>query len=298
MRAARLRLKPCVRERSATGTSIASASSACSPPEASGSIPNGPRGSAPDAAAARPKYGGLNLAAFINGPAPAFGSCALMLDSHETARTTFLFGDSSERYDGVGTADAFEPVLAALLERVAATGQMLGLSGVTVRGMIERLSDGAPAQAFSRALDDYIESHTHGPVNLASDAHALLLDPSYRNTPTGAALKEAGDRYGLELRWHTGSQLTLKTFPTTTTTRSGSEITRWQGFLLCGRAAQLAARVVSGHAADGTHLTAAAIGDAACSFVREPEKWAGWGAPDPSLTVFKDLWRILAAHGT
>jgi hypothetical protein len=254
--------------------------------------------STPEAAAARPRYGGLNVAGFINGPAPAFGSCALVLERHETARTTFLFGDSSERYDDMGTADALEPVLAALIERVAATGQMLGLSGVTVRGMVERLRDPAPAQAFSRVLDDYIETHTHGPINLASDAHAFLLDPCYRDTPTGAALKEAADRYRLKLHWHAGSQLALETFPTTTAIHSGGEMTRWQQFLLSGRAARLAARVVSEYAADGTHLTASTIGGAARSFVREPEKWADWGAPDPSLTVLKDLWRILAAHGT
>jgi hypothetical protein len=248
--------------------------------------------------AARPKYGGLNLAEFTNGPAPAFGSCALVLSRHATARTTFLFGDSSERYEEIGTADAFEPVLAALIERVAATGQMLGLPGISVAAMVERLRDPAPPLAFSRVLDDYIETHTHGPINLSTDADALLLDPSYRGTPTGAALHEAADRYGLEQQWHSGSQLTLERFPTSSPIPSGSEITRWQRFLLSGRAAQLAARVISEHGTDGTHLTAAAIGGAGSSFAQKPEDWTSWGAPDPSLTVLKDLWRILVAHGT
>jgi hypothetical protein len=71
--------------------------------------------STPGTVTVRPKYGGLNLAGFTNGPAPAFGSCALVLSHHEKLRSTFLFGDSSERYEDMGTADAFEP--AGLLPR-------------------------------------------------------------------------------------------------------------------------------------------------------------------------------------
>lgn len=52
------------------------------------------------------------------------------------------------------------------------------------------------------------------------------------------------------------------------------------------------------HSVDGVHLTAAAIGAAARAFERDPARWREWGAPDPSLTALKDLWRILAAHGT
>lgn len=247
----------------------------------------------------RPKYGGLNLVGFSNGPAPAFGSCALVLSTHETARTTFLFGDSSERYEDMGTADAFEPVLAALLERVAATGQMLGLPGISLRECVARLNGTVRrSPAFLRVLDDYIETHTHGPISLASDADALLLDPSFHDTPVAAALLQAAERYRLTVRWHAGSQLTMATFPTTTPIDPGQQRTRWQQFLLGGRAAELADRVISEYAADNRLLTAAAIGAAARAFGRDPASWDVWGAPDPSFTVFKDLWRILVAHGT
>jgi Protein of unknown function (DUF3626) len=79
--------------------------------------------------------------------------------------------------------------------------------------------------------------------------------------------------------------------------QDGAGPNRWQRFLLSGRAERLAARVISEHAADGLRLTAASIGGAACAFVRTPAEWTEWGAPDASLTVLKDLWRILAAHG-
>jgi GNAT superfamily N-acetyltransferase len=249
--------------------------------------------------ALRPKYGGLNLAGFSNGPAPAFGSCALVLGRREAARTTFLFGDSSEQYEDIGTADACEPVLAALFERVAATGQMLGLRDVSVPELAELLSgEVARPAAFCRVADEYIETHTHGRISLTSDADALLLDPSYRRTPTATALLEAAERYGLSVRWHEGSQLTLATFPASTPVQSGHAPSRWEQFLLSGRAARLAARVIADHAEDPGILTAAAIGDATRIFLREPGDWAEWGAPDPSLTVFKDLWRILVVYGT
>ncbi|MBL2973925.1 DUF3626 domain-containing protein, partial [Klebsiella pneumoniae] len=35
----------------------------------------------------------------------------------------------------------------------------------------------------SAPLDDYIEAHVHGPVLLARDVEALVLDPSFRGTP-------------------------------------------------------------------------------------------------------------------
>lgn len=133
----------------------------------------------------RPKYGGLNLAGFTNGPAPAFGSCALVLAPHMTARTTFLFGDSSERYEEMGTADAFEPVLAALLERVAATGQMLGLSRISVGEMIEHLSSGAlRPRAFSRVLDDYIETHTTARSTLSQMPTPSCSTPAFATAPS------------------------------------------------------------------------------------------------------------------
>lgn len=248
--------------------------------------------------AVRPKYGALNLAGFSNGPAPAFGSCALVLSAHETARTTFLFGDSSERHEAMGTADAFESVLAALLERLAATGQMLGLPGIRLGECVARLSGAVRRpSAFSRVVDEYIETHTHGPISLTSDADALLLDPSFHSTPTAVALLQAAERYRLAVRWHKGSQLTKATFPTTTPVDPGQQPTRWQQFLLSGRAAYLTDRIICEYAPDSRRLTAAAIGAAARAFGRQPARWSEWGAPDPSLTVFKDLWRILVVHG-
>jgi hypothetical protein len=35
-------------------------------------------------------------------------------------------------------------------------------------------------------LDHYVEAHVHGPVLLAQDVEAIVLDPSYRNTEVEA----------------------------------------------------------------------------------------------------------------
>ncbi|MDP8930328.1 MAG: DUF3626 domain-containing protein [Actinomycetota bacterium] len=46
-----------------------------------------------------------------------------------------------------------------------------------------------------------------------------------------------------------------------------------------------------------SHLDAAKIGQAAVSVVRDPERWQDWGTPGEVLQRFKDLWRMLVAHG-
>ncbi len=56
-------------------------------------------------------------------------------------------------------------------------------------------------------LDDYIEAHVHGPVDLAKDVEALVLDPSHRGAEfveLGRALAEDGhlDPQALKRVWH------------------------------------------------------------------------------------------------
>ncbi len=74
----------------------------------------------------RPKYGGLNLMGYRNGSCPRFGSCHLRLRPAAIERATLIFGDSVSEPTDVAVIDAFEPVMAPLLERIAATGSALG----------------------------------------------------------------------------------------------------------------------------------------------------------------------------
>lgn len=62
-------------------------------------------------------------------------------------------------------------------------------------------------------LDDYIESHTHGTIDLPDDVEALVLDPCYRNTP----IETAAQSLGCRVEWHGGFTLTtteLRRHPT------------------------------------------------------------------------------------
>src|SRR6478736_6765924 len=115
------------------------------------------RGGAYDDAepALRPKYGALDLHRSPYGAAPRFGSAHVRLAAHMLDRTTFCFPDSVFEPEHFGTAPAF-----ALGEHAEAADHDL--------------------------LDDYVEAHAHGVLDLARDVEALVLDPGYRGTDVEA----------------------------------------------------------------------------------------------------------------
>jgi hypothetical protein len=57
------------------------------------------------------------------------------------------------------------------------------------------------------ALDDYIEAHVHGRVELAADVEAMVLDPSFRGSP----IEEQAWSLGVPMEWHEGRLLPLET---------------------------------------------------------------------------------------
>lgn len=131
-------------------------------------------GAAYDAApaAARPTYGSLNHRRRPVGGSPRFGSAHLRLAAETLARTTFCYPDS-----------VFEP---------------------TDFGVAARMPLIAKADADHRdLLDDYIEAHVHGPVRLAYDVAALVLDPCFRGTDVEAAARALP----CPVSWHPGFRL-------------------------------------------------------------------------------------------
>ena len=258
----------------------------------------------------RPKYGGLDLMNYSDGACPRFGSCHLRLSADALGRSTFSFGDSANGPEDAGVIDAFEPVLAALLEGVSRDGGALGRPGLDVPRFVERLlgtrapRDRLFERAQGHAVDDYIEAQVHGVVSLAAGVEALVIDPSFGDTPTGEILIATAERYGLETEWHPGFVLTAgdvpRDVPQDAPTRAAAappRLPRWRAFCARGRAARLATRVVTDYAVDGSHLDAAAIGRAAVAAVRNPDQWEEWGSTRESLQCLKDLWLILVAHG-
>jgi hypothetical protein len=127
----------------------------------------------------RPKYGSLNFRRRRVGGSPRFGSAHLRLAAHTLTRTTFCYPDS-----------VFEP------ERfgVAARASTL-IEAATA-------ADTAAATAADNRdpLDDYIEAHVHGDVDLTTDVEALVLDPCYRGTD----VETAAGKLGCPVEWHPG----------------------------------------------------------------------------------------------
>lgn len=132
--------------------------------------------------AERPRYGSLNFRRRLVGGSPRFGSAHLRLNASTLARTTFCYPDS-----------VFEPRHFAV---PAALSALIAL-----------------AEADDKdALDDYIEAQVHGPVDVARDAEALVLDPCYRGTP----IERAAGELGCPVEWHGGFTLSateLRRYP-------------------------------------------------------------------------------------
>jgi hypothetical protein len=123
----------------------------------------------------RPKYGSLNFRRRRIGGSPRFGSAYLRLAPHVSARATFCYPDSVYAPQSFGVADR----VSALIE-LAQTDH-------------------------SDPLDDYVEAHVHGAVDLTRDVEALVLDPCYRQT----AVASAAGRLGCPVEWHDGFTLSV-----------------------------------------------------------------------------------------
>ena len=122
----------------------------------------------------RPKYGALNFRRRRHGGSPRFGSAHLRLKPETLDRTTFCHPDS-----------VFEPAN----------------FGVAARGSaLVALAAATPA---ADALDDYIEAQVHGPLEIARDVEALVLDGCYRDTE----LERTAGRLGRPVEWHPGFRL-------------------------------------------------------------------------------------------
>ena len=123
--------------------------------------------------AERPKYGSLNFRRRPVGGSPRFGSCHLRLRPGTLARASFCYPDSFLEPVNFGVASAM-----SLIELAEADD--------------------------ADTLDDYIEAQVHGPVRLAEDVEALVLDPSFRGTETERTARQLG----CPLEWHQGFRLT------------------------------------------------------------------------------------------
>jgi hypothetical protein len=181
--------------------------------------------------AERPKYGALDFRRRHAGGSPRFGSAYLRLRAEATARATFCYPDSF-----------FEPTSFGTARRMS----LVALAGADARDL----------------LDDYVEAQIHGPILLARDVEALVLDPCHDGTDVARAARDLP----CAVEWHRGFRLRVE------------ELERHPGYrgheyVELGRSL----------AEDGT-LTARAIGDAART-----------GRHD--LQALKRVWHCIARFG-
>ncbi|HET9060890.1 MAG TPA: DUF3626 domain-containing protein [Acidimicrobiales bacterium] len=240
----------------------------------------------------RPRYGGLDIVRWPDGPCPRFGSCYLTLRPEVLKRCTFSFGDSATYPGAVGTLDVFEPVLAALLEAAHAGGHtsvlapcntVLGLRQPNVATVADLLMDGPKrANEPGRALDDYIEAQVHGPVQLLTDAEALVADPSFQGTATGSLLEVVAARYDLAMSWHQGFELDADEVPAEF---RGPEV----------RA--LGQRIANDLGSGSGRLDAELLGRAARQAVLSQGSLPAHGELGVTLQRLKQLWHVLVAYG-
>ena len=120
--------------------------------------------------ASRPKYGSLNFRQRRIGGSPRFGSAHLRLTADALARATFCYPDSAAGPEHFGVAARMSSLV--------------------------KLAESDDADP----LDDYIEAHVHGAVDITADAEALVLDPCYRATP----VEDGASRLGCPVEWHGG----------------------------------------------------------------------------------------------
>ncbi|WP_328657054.1 DUF3626 domain-containing protein [Nocardia salmonicida] len=122
----------------------------------------------------RPVYGALNFRRSSVGAAPRFGSAHLRLTAAVLDRATFCYPDSYLDPSNFGVASSM-----GLIELAEADDQ--------------------------DALDNYVEAHIHGPVQLDRDVEAIVLDPSHR----GTELEAIARRLPCPVEWHNGFRLSI-----------------------------------------------------------------------------------------
>ena len=237
----------------------------------------------------RPKYGGLDLMRHADGACPRFGSCYFELRAHVASRCTFTWGDSHAGPEHVGTIEVLEPLIAALLESVATSGQALGVSGLDVPSFADHLAAlaglsrrEAASRAPGRALDAYIEAQIHGEIDLSRDVAALVVDPAFHDTPTGESLRLLAAKHGLAIFAHPGFVLAPSEVPDD-----------FRG----PRMRPLAARLDERFSIPRGVLDVAVIGRAVRSLHDDPGSWSDWGTTDAALQHLKQLWHVLVRFG-
>ncbi len=231
----------------------------------------------------RPKYGALNLMLYQEGPAPRFGSCYFLLSPQTAQRSTFTYLDSHREPFERGTYEAFQMILAAILEDAFSKESVLGVRDMRPTNLIEHIlinfhrSVNYIHEKPGRNLDQYIEAQVHGDVSLQDDVEVLIADPSYKGEYIGAVLESLCEKYAIELNWHKGFVLKADDVPSN----------------FRGPSMQSLAQRIS----ENQVVHARAIGQAVNSLHKHPKKWTNRGTAEEVHQELKYLWHVLVRFG-
>lgn len=229
----------------------------------------------------RPKYGALMLAGHLDGPAPRFGSCYLVLDFKLNSRSSYTYGGNQGdlEHQKTGTWENLDRVMLALLKAAEEGNKVLGLEEKSIATLLNRIgvyNQGAGAP-LGNALDSFVEAQVHGPISLKEDVVKLVADSSFKQSEIHSVLEQFSDRFEVELDWYPGYILPVSEVPN-----------HFRGYQI----GPLVERI----ARDGI-LTTAKIGEAANDFQRRPESWPYLGEGLEPLTYFRRVWHALVYHG-
>ncbi|HMM97027.1 DUF3626 domain-containing protein [Phycicoccus sp.] len=140
--------------------------------------------------AARPVYGAWNRRGDTFGASPRFGSAYLRLRPEVTARATFCWPDSVYHPTAVGGPEKVDELC------------RLADAGVHDHTLLPEEAAGLP---LDDPLNDYVEAHVHGGLELARDVEAVVVDPSDHEMH-----QEALARLGCPVEAHPGYRVTAE----------------------------------------------------------------------------------------
>jgi hypothetical protein len=194
------------------------------------------------------------------------------LDSHQDPREK-------------GTYDAFDFILAALLEEVFTRDFALGEKNLTPTKLVQEvfyqldkdLKNQVRTKTPSRNLNHYIEAQVHGEISLKEDVDVLVADPSFKGTPIGQVLEDLCLQYSIELYWHRGYVLPVDNVP----------------FDFRGPSMPSLARRI----AQNNSINAQTIGTAVLDLKSNPTSWRDRGPNEEILQELKLLWHVLVKFG-
>ncbi|MHB1483360.1 MAG: DUF3626 domain-containing protein [Saccharofermentanales bacterium] len=231
----------------------------------------------------RPKYGALNLLNYLDGASPRFGSCFFTLKKHVADRCTYAFGDSSTNPEFLGTRNAFISVFKAILLDVQKTNKLLNHDNFDIIKTISYFNSMKnKLYILGRNLDDCIETHIHGEIDLYNDIDSFFVDESYKDGDINNQIYFLAKKFHINLQWIPLRKVSYEDI----TDDFRGPMTKI-----------IAERVINVFSDNSKYITADLIGQASRFTTQNPEAWSDLGTDYDLFQNIKKLWHTVAYFG-